>query len=116
MHHQVPVFVVLPGKESKTRRSLKLGWVFDFDDENRQFLVLFADEPPKYDPAKAPDEPFQLMSQPKKKGRNRNGEKGATAVSISGNGAIRLEMCGLRYSVSGPTEGCTHMRRSTARK
>ncbi len=25
MHHQLPVFVVLPGKESKTRRSLKLG-------------------------------------------------------------------------------------------
>ena len=67
MNHQLPVFVVLPGKESKARRSLKLGWVSDFDDENRQFLVLFADDPPKYTPAKAPDEPFHLLSTPNKK-------------------------------------------------
>ena len=56
-----------PARISKARRSLKLGWVSDFDDENGQFLVLFADEPPKYDPAKAADEPFQLMSMPNKK-------------------------------------------------
>jgi putative restriction endonuclease len=29
--------------------------------------VLFANEPPNYTPAKAPDEPFQLMSQPNRK-------------------------------------------------
>ena len=61
-NHQLPIFVVLPGREFKARRSLKLGWASDFDDENRQFLVLFANEPPNYTPAKAPDEPFQLMS------------------------------------------------------
>ena len=67
INHQLPVFVVLPGKASKARRSLELGWVSDFDDENRQFLVLFADEPPKYSPAKTPDEPFLLIRQPDKK-------------------------------------------------
>jgi putative restriction endonuclease len=56
MNYQLPIFVVLPGKESKAPRSLKCGWVSDFDDELGQFLVLFADEPPKYTPAKASDD------------------------------------------------------------
>ena len=82
--HQLPVFVVLPGKDSKARRSLKLGWVSDFDDENGQFLVLFADEPPKYDPAKAADEPFQLMSMPNK--------KAATVMARRGQQRFRFQV------------------------
>ena len=44
--HRIPIFIVLPGINSKSRRSLKLGWVCDFDDSNRQFLILFGDEHP----------------------------------------------------------------------
>jgi putative restriction endonuclease len=61
MIHGLPIFVILPGKISQSRRCLKLGWVCDFDDENRQFLVLFGQEaPPTYSPAEADDEPFHL--------------------------------------------------------
>ena len=68
MIHHLPIFVVLPGKTSEARRSLKLGWVCDFDDEKRQFLILFGDEkPPPYAPAEAPNAPFQLMGEPNKK-------------------------------------------------
>src|SRR5262249_4904680 len=66
--HTLPIFVVLPGKKSKARRSLRLGWVSDFDDENAQFLILFGDEnPPIYKPAEAVNEPFQLISKPNRK-------------------------------------------------
>jgi putative restriction endonuclease len=99
MHHQLPVFVVLPGKDSKARRSLKLGWVSDFDDENRQFLVLFANEPPRYDPAKAADEPFTLIGVPNK--------KAATVLARRGQQRFRFQVmaqygskcavCNIRY-------------------
>jgi hypothetical protein len=47
MSYQLPIFVILPGKLSEKNRSLKLGWVCDFDDENQQFLILFgAHHPP----------------------------------------------------------------------
>lgn len=60
-NHQLPIFVILPGKTSKSRRSLKMGWVCDYDDETRQFLILFGEAaPPPYKPAELPDEPFNL--------------------------------------------------------
>ena len=43
MAHGLPIFVILPGRASHIRR-LKLGWVCDFDDDNRQFLILFGKE------------------------------------------------------------------------
>lgn len=68
MNHRIPIFIVLPGTQSKSRRSLKLGWVCDFDDENRQFLILFGDEhPPLYSKAEATSEPFRLEEEPKRK-------------------------------------------------
>src|ERR1700678_4528515 len=68
MTHHLPIFVVLPGRKSKARRSLKLGWVSDFDDENRQFLILFGDEnPPVYTPPENPSDPFKLRSDSAKK-------------------------------------------------
>jgi putative restriction endonuclease len=61
---QVPLFIVLPSKRS-SRRSLRIGWVSDFDDENRQFLILFstdldASNRPSYKKAETPNEPFKL--------------------------------------------------------
>jgi putative restriction endonuclease len=68
MVHRIPIFIVLPGTESKSRRSLKLGWVCDFDDENRQFLILFGGEhPPAYSKAETTTEPFQLEQSPNRK-------------------------------------------------
>src|SRR5215469_9071585 len=39
----LPIFVVLPG-ERQTSRSVRLGWVRDFDDLTGQFLILFGEE------------------------------------------------------------------------
>src|SRR5262249_48105237 len=68
MVHELPIFAVLPGTTSQNRRSLKLGWVCDFDDENQQFLILFGDEtPPTYTKAESVADPFQLLQEPRKK-------------------------------------------------
>ena len=45
MIHHLPIFVILPGKISQARRCLKIGWVCDFDDNNREFLILFSMSP-----------------------------------------------------------------------
>jgi hypothetical protein len=44
-----------------------MGWVSDFDDDNKQFLVLFSNEPPNYIPPKTVDEPFLLTTKPNRK-------------------------------------------------
>ena len=56
----LPIFVLLPGKNA-SRRLVRLGWVVDFDDGSRQFLILFGEEKPKYDPAPASESPFELV-------------------------------------------------------
>jgi putative restriction endonuclease len=69
MYHRLPIFGVLPGKNSQSRRSLKLGWVCDFDDDGHQFLILFGDEnPPNYSKAESTDDPFRLTEEPRRKG------------------------------------------------
>ena len=66
--HRIPIFVILPGAESESRRSLKLGWVCDFDDSNRQFLILFGDEhAPSYSKAETASDPFRLEQEPNRK-------------------------------------------------
>jgi hypothetical protein len=57
----LPIFVILPGKDSASKRSVRLGWVVDFDDESKQFLILFGQERPEYNPAPAADSPFELV-------------------------------------------------------
>ena len=39
---------------------MRLGWVVDFDDENRQFLILFGMRKPEYLSAPTPETPFTL--------------------------------------------------------
>jgi putative restriction endonuclease len=62
MNLKLPVFVILPGEGSLSRRTLKVGWVVDFDDETRQFLILFGslEAPPTYEPASEPESEFKL--------------------------------------------------------
>ena len=64
MQHGLPIFVVLPGKRNRSRRTVKLGWVCDFDDDARQFLILFGDENrPPYSKAESTGDPFRLTEE-----------------------------------------------------
>jgi putative restriction endonuclease len=71
MMHQLPIFVVLPGKKSSLQRSLKFGWVCDFDDQTHEFLILFNEKAaPEYKSAEQANEPFMLINEtPKKIGK-----------------------------------------------
>jgi putative restriction endonuclease len=62
MSLKLPVFVILPGEGSLSKRTLKLGWVVDFDDQTRQFLILFGslEAPPTYELASEPESAFKL--------------------------------------------------------
>ncbi len=61
----IPIFVILPAKGSTTRR-VRLGWVEDWDDATKQFLILFGEQPPPYQPA-SPDRPFSLTDDAQRK-------------------------------------------------
>ena len=56
----LPLFVILPGIDSAAKRSVQLGWVVDFDDENKQFLILFGEDKPEYQSAASQETPFAL--------------------------------------------------------
>lgn len=57
----LPVFVILPGLGRANRRTVKLGWVEDWDDASKQFLIFFGEEPPPNDPAPELEAPFDLI-------------------------------------------------------
>jgi hypothetical protein len=57
---EIPLFVILPGKRARGRR-VKLGWVVDFDDATRTFLILFGPVPATAMAATS-EKPFQLFS------------------------------------------------------
>jgi hypothetical protein len=52
--------VVLSEPSDATLRRVRLGWVADWDDASKQFLVLFGDQPPTYQHSALADQPFQL--------------------------------------------------------
>ena len=60
----LPIFVILPGTASAAKRSVRLGWVVDHDDDNRQFLVLFGDQKPPYQAPAGQQTPFALTGGP----------------------------------------------------
>jgi hypothetical protein len=67
---KLPVFVILPGRTAVTKRSLKLGWVVDFDDEARLFLILFSEAaPPSYTAPVESHSPFNLHTDKRSKSR-----------------------------------------------
>ncbi len=57
----LPVFVLSPGRRTGERK-VRLSWVVDHDDTNRQFLLLFGGEPPTYSEPVRAAEPFNLFS------------------------------------------------------
>jgi hypothetical protein len=56
----LPVFVILPGPTHATR-SVKLGWITDWDDKASHFLVMFGQEKPPYEGPASEDAPFALF-------------------------------------------------------
>jgi hypothetical protein len=97
----VPLFVILPGDRSPSRRRVRLGWVEDWDDASRQFLILFGDEKPTSQPAPEPDAPFVLTDeQPLGEGGLFVGAPAFTPSSFnrsSGNSRLATPMS--RYSM-----------------
>jgi putative restriction endonuclease len=59
----LPIFVILPGTENPAKRSVRLGWVADFDDDAKQFLILFGQDQPEYQSAAKPEAPFHLTGE-----------------------------------------------------
>jgi putative restriction endonuclease len=56
----LPVFVILPGPTGDTR-SVRLGWVTDWDDTSQHFLILFGQERPGYQPPALEASAFSLF-------------------------------------------------------
>ena len=66
--HQLPVFVVI--KEGG-KRNVRRGWVKEWDDDERYFLVLFGeDEEPEYEPVDD-HQPFEPFGDPLKEGHGK---------------------------------------------
>lgn len=62
----IPVFVITYPSPSLSRRDVRLGWVGDWDDESKLFLVTFGDERPSLPGGKPIDsEPFKLVRKAK---------------------------------------------------
>jgi hypothetical protein len=61
---ELPIFVILPGKTAQLNGPLRLGWVVDFDDETRQFLILFGEHKPEYQAPASEEMPFALTGGP----------------------------------------------------
>ena len=57
---KLPIFVILSEPSDDTLRKVRLGWVSDWDDASKQFLVLFGDGPPVYQTPPTTDQPFVL--------------------------------------------------------
>jgi putative restriction endonuclease len=56
----LPIFVILRGERSASKRRVRLGWVEDWDDSSKQFLIIFGETEPPYVAAPAPNAPFVL--------------------------------------------------------
>ena len=69
--YELPIFVILPGQTAKSKRHVKIGWVEDWDDLGRLFLITFGDTPPKGASPPTQDEPFNLTD---------DGDRGTTTA------------------------------------
>jgi hypothetical protein len=66
----LPVFVVIQDAARKGLRHVRMGWVEDWDDDAREFLIAFGEEPPIAD-LPAPDDQFEPLVKRRKKYRGR---------------------------------------------
>jgi putative restriction endonuclease len=56
----LPIFVILNHPSKVELRLVRLAWVADWDDDSKQFLILFGEQPQKLEPIVLADAPFQL--------------------------------------------------------
>jgi hypothetical protein len=61
---ELPLFVILPGNTLK-KRSIRLGWVEDYDDDSEQFLIKFGEVKPA--PIEEENQIFTAKTKRKKK-------------------------------------------------
>jgi putative restriction endonuclease len=59
---ELPIFVILPGPTADTR-SVRLGWVTDWDDNSKHFLILFGQQRPIYEQPVVEAAPFSLFGE-----------------------------------------------------
>jgi len=57
---RLPVFVILPSHGHEDLRDLRVGWVDDWDDTAKEFLIVFSERLPDRVPSPAPESPFAL--------------------------------------------------------
>ena len=87
--HGLPIFVVSYPSPSSTKRRVRLGWVEDWEDDSRMFLISFGDvAPPPAAPIPTPDTPFELVD------RSPSGKKTQTTVRL---GQQRFKLGVLKY-------------------
>ena len=63
---ELPIFVLIRKERTSEFREVKLGWVQDFDDKAKVFLIDFAEESPSYF-EKRDNDPFQLVDESERK-------------------------------------------------
>lgn len=59
-HLALPLFVLLPSHENEDLRDLRVGWVDDWDDTAKEFLIIFSETPPVEIEAPRQESPFTL--------------------------------------------------------
>ena len=59
MKLKLPIFIVITDEETKTKK-VKLGWVMDFDDREKMFLIEFGEEKPSLYVNLDEEKPFKL--------------------------------------------------------
>jgi hypothetical protein len=95
--HCLPIFVILPGQRRGSERCIQIGWIEDWDDGTKQFLILFGTSRPQYQPAPEPSAPFVLTDNATPKFTRAKVRGRSTKVSLPGAGEIRMQVCGLPY-------------------
>ena len=56
----LPIFVILPGITNRTGRCVRIGWVEDWDDQAKLFLIIFGEQEPSLLEAPGLDTAFNL--------------------------------------------------------
>jgi hypothetical protein len=57
---RLPIFVLLPSSGDEDLRDLKIGWVDDWDDSAKEFLVIFSEAAPETREPPSPTSAFEL--------------------------------------------------------
>jgi hypothetical protein len=97
---KMPIFAVLPSTAGTAYRSVRLGWVEDYDDAAALFLISFGNEPEGPALPEAEEEPFELKGGSKSKrtssGKTRPGQQ-AFAMKVFHRYGSGCAVCTVSY-------------------